>query len=324
MEQIMDGIYEVKLPLKGSSLKELSSYIIKGHEKSCIIDVGFADRESDQILNQAVRELNLDRQRTDILLTHSHNDHCGNLIHMYQDFGNVFCSRWDSEKINLTGREKLMEEVRSSMIACGMPQLLFSQMDRDAFAKTGIPDACIRVVKDGDVLQYGGYKLKVMELKGHMPGQLGFYDEDMQVLFPGDHVLNKITPNIGYYGEKEHSLSDYIENLKKIRDLNVTHVFPAHRGEIKNLKEVVDHILEHHEERLDEITGVLYTKPMCAYEVAGKVKWYYKEGNFPAYPVMMKWMAASEILAHLEYLYQRGEILRSGTGEQAFIYKCKM
>lgn len=324
MEQIKEGIYEVKLPLKGSSLKELSSYIIKGDERSCVIDVGFADEESDWILNRAVDDLRLDRKKTDILLTHSHNDHCGNLIHMYQDFGVIYCSQWDSRKISASGKEKAMEEVRESMGKCGIPQLLLSQIDWEDFAEPGIPDDCIKMIKDGDILQYGTYRLKVMELKGHMPGQLGFYDEDMEILFPGDHVLNKITPNIGYYEEGEHSLADYIKNLKKVRNLKVKHVFPAHRGEIKHLKERVDNILEHHEERLDEITGVLYSKPMCAYEVAGKVKWYYKEGNFPAYPVMMKWMAASEILAHLEYLYQRGEILRSGEGKQAFIYKCKI
>ena len=110
---------------------------------------------------------------------------------------------------------------------------------------------------------YGRYRFRVMDLKGHMPGMIGFYDEGAGIFFCGDHVLNKITPNIGYYKEGDHSLANYISNLKKIRNLPVTHVFPAHRGEIACLSDRVDEILEHHRERLDEITGVLSAKPMC-------------------------------------------------------------
>ena len=161
----------------------------------------------------------------------------------------------------------------------------------------------------------------MIDLKGHMPGMIGFYDEGSGIFFPGDHVLNKITPNIGYYEEGDHSLANYIKNLEKIRDLPVSHVFPAHRGEVLSLQTRVDEILEHHRERLDEITGVLATKPMCAFEVAGKVKWYYKEGCFKDYPLVMQWMATSEILAHLQYLWERGEVIRFGGPEETYIYR---
>lgn len=121
--------------------------------------------------------------------------------------------------------------------------------------------------------------------------------------------------------EGDHSLANYINNLKKIRNLPVTHVFPAHRGEISCLSERVDEILEHHRERLDEITGVLSAKPMCAFEAAGKMTWYYKEGNFQNYPLVMKWMATSEILAHLQYLWEQGEVSRFGGPGETYIYR---
>ena len=263
----------------------------------------------------------MDKKNTDILLTHSHQDHCGNLPSLYQEFGSVCCSLWDS--IRISGRDPVTkyDYLKYNFLKCGMPDALLEQMpkkdDMDAF----VPLEKIKIVKDGDILTYGKYHLKVMDLKGHMPGLIGLYDEQEEILFPGDHVLNKITPNIGFYGDGYRSLTNYIENLKRVRDLKVKHVFPAHRGEIKCLSERVDEILEHHEERLDEITGVLFTKPMCAYEVAGKVKWYYKEGNFKAYPAFMKWMATSEILAHLEYLHERGEVSRSGGENESYLYR---
>ncbi|MBT9776631.1 MBL fold metallo-hydrolase [Clostridium sp. MCC353] len=320
-ERILDDIYEVKLPLKGSSLKELSCYIIKGQDRSCIIDVGFATEECDRILREAVEELGLDKKHTDILLTHTHQDHCGNLPNLYQEFGGVCCSRWDSIRISGNDPVSKYDYLKYNFLKCGMSTSLLEQMPKDEDLDSSVPLENIRVLSDGDVLTYGKYRLKVIDLKGHMPGLIGFYDEEQEILFPGDHVLNKITPNIGFYGEEYHSLTNYVANLKKVRDLKVKHVFPAHRGPIKDLQARVDEILEHHEERLDEITGVLYAKPMCAYEVAGKVKWYYKEGNFQAYPVVMKWMAASEILAHLQYLYERGEIVRAGGEGESYIYR---
>ena len=69
VKQVAEDIYEVKLPLKGSSLKELSSYIIKGQDRSCIIDVGFETEECTQILLDAAEELGLCCGNTDILLT---------------------------------------------------------------------------------------------------------------------------------------------------------------------------------------------------------------------------------------------------------------
>ena len=236
MEQIADNIYEVKLPLKGSSLKELSCYIIKGQDRSCIIDVGFATEDCDRILRQAVEELNLDKSKTDILLTHSHQDHCGNLPNLYQEFGSVCCSLWDSIRISGNDPVSKYEYLRYNFLRCGMPAALLEQMPKDDDMDASVSMDKIRILEDGDVLDYGGYRLTVMALAGHMPGLVGFYDEQKEIFFPGDHVLNKITPNIGFYGDEYPSLSNYVKNLKRVRDLKVKHVFPAHRGEIKDLR----------------------------------------------------------------------------------------
>lgn len=321
VKQVADDIYEVKLPLKGSSLKELSSYIIKGQDRSCIIDVGFETEECTQILLDAAEELGLCCGNTDILLTHSHRDHCGNLPNLYRRFGRIVCSVWDGMEITWQDPKSRDEYMRNSFLKCGISLGLLKKMPPQIDVSVPIPSKKVCTVAEQDVLSYGKYRFRVIDLKGHMPGMIGFYDEGSGIFFPGDHVLNKITPNIGYYEEGDHSLANYIKNLEKIRDLPVSHVFPAHRGEVLSLQTRVDEILEHHRERLDEITGVLATKPMCAFEAAGKVKWYYKEGCFKDYPLVMQWMATSEILAHLQYLWERGEVIRSGGPEETYIYR---
>ena len=211
--------------------------------------------------------------------------------------------------------------MENSFLKCGIPGKLLEHMPPQIDISVPVPPEKISVAEEQDVLSYGRYRFRVLDLKGHMPGMIGFYDEGAGIFFCGDHVLNKITPNIGYYKEGDHSLANYFNNLKKIRNLPVNHVFPAHRGEIVCLSERVDEILEHHRERLDEITGVLSAKPMCAFEAAGKMTWYYKEGNFQNYPLVMKWMATSEILAHLQYLWEQGEVSRFGGPGETYIYR---
>lgn len=215
MNQVAEDIYEVKLPLKGSSLKELSSYIIKGRERSCIIDVGFETEECTKILLDAADELALDRSRTDILLTHSHRDHCGNLPNLYQHFGRIRCSAWDAMEI--TGQDPIPREayMENSFLKCGIPGKLLERMPPQIDISVPVPQEKVSAAEEQDVLSYGRYRFRVMDLKGHMPGMIGFYDEGAGIFFCGDHVLNKITPNIGYYKEGDHSLANYISNLKK-------------------------------------------------------------------------------------------------------------
>ena len=41
IDEVMDGLYRIEVPLPNSPLKELNSYIIKGDDRNLIIDTGF-------------------------------------------------------------------------------------------------------------------------------------------------------------------------------------------------------------------------------------------------------------------------------------------
>lgn len=57
IKQIYPGIYQVQLPLRGNPLKELNCYIIKGSERSLVVDTAFNQEEARSILLGALEQL---------------------------------------------------------------------------------------------------------------------------------------------------------------------------------------------------------------------------------------------------------------------------
>lgn len=98
-----------------------------------------------------------------------------------------------------------------------------------------------------------------------VPGHLCFADADRRVLFSGDHVLPKITPNISMHPQQRaNPLQDFFDSLRKVAELDASgphDVLPAHEYRFAGLSGRVAHLLAHHEERLDEIEKALRERP---------------------------------------------------------------
>ena len=62
-----------------------------------------------------------------------------------------------------------------------------------AFTRMALPD---RLLEHGDVADLPGWSLRAVHTPGHTPGHLCFAEERTGLLFSGDHVLPRITPNI--------------------------------------------------------------------------------------------------------------------------------
>ena len=164
-------------------------------------------------------------------------------------------------------------------------------------------------LEDGDVLEYGGHALRCIWTPGHTPGHMCLYETDRQWLFCGDHILFHITPNICRWSGCTDSLGDYLESLKKIRDLPVKLLLPAHREETGVLSERIDELLAHHERRIANTLEVIGQHPgWNAYEIAGEMKWKISARNWADFPLTQKLFAVGETDAHLDYLEVRGKI----------------
>jgi glyoxylase-like metal-dependent hydrolase (beta-lactamase superfamily II) len=154
-----------------------------------------------------------------------------------------------------------------------------------------------------------GLDLRAVHTPGHTPGHLCFYDEPRRLLFGGDHVLPRISPNIPSAHGDMDPLGDFLASLAKIRDVEVDEVLPAHEWRYRDLAMRVAQLEQHHEHRLAELLAILREHPgTVPWELAGLLTW---SRPWSSYDGFMRISALGETTAHLAQLVTRGEVVVS-------------
>jgi glyoxylase-like metal-dependent hydrolase (beta-lactamase superfamily II) len=321
MLEICKNIYKIPVALPGSPLKELNAFLIKGEDRSLLIDTGFCAEESRRSLFGGLNELSVDIHDTDVFLTHFHADHAG-LVDVLKNKNNrVYISEADSRGISRELNEDFWSYVKNQSLLIGFPRGgELDYREHPAYIHRAKNAVECSYLKEGDELSYGGYTFTVLDLKGHTPGQLGLYEKESQLLFSGDHILNKITPNICCWDFDHDYLGYFLENLKKVEKLKVKTVFSGHRAFVEDPGKRIGELLAHHARRLENARQILRNKPSTAYECSRLIKWDFLGGYFPNFPVPQQWFASSEMLAHLQMLYLTGEADRELSSEGFFVY----
>ena len=123
------------------------------------------------------------------------------------------------------------------------------------------------------------------------------------------HILPATFPNVGLHSQSgPDPLPNYLRSLKAIEDLDVDLVLPAHEHVFSGLKQRVQELLRHHEERRKAIVGALQEGPQTAYEVSLKIPWIVNgvTMSFDRLQTLDKRLAVMSALAHLEPLCTEG------------------
>ena len=88
------------------------------------------------------------------------------------------------------------------------------------------------------------------------------------MLFAGDHVLPKITSNVGLYSSsRDDPLGDFLTALHAVAALPVRRVLPAHGDPFDDLPGRVEALLAHHALRLEATLDALDGAERNAYSV---------------------------------------------------------
>jgi glyoxylase-like metal-dependent hydrolase (beta-lactamase superfamily II) len=310
IEEILTDLYRIELPLPRNPLKSINCYVIIGRHRNLIIDTGMNREECKAVLFPSIEKLGIDLNKTDLFVTHLHADHFGLTGDLASDSSKCYFSRAETKIVK---GERHWADLLDFFLANGFPEeeLRKSMASHPGYLYSPRRLVDITAVDDGQILEVDGFRLKCIETPGHSPGHMCLYDINKKILFSGDHILFDITPNISYWPEMGDSLREYLTSLEKVSKLDVSLVLPGHRRSWHNHQERIKELKKHHRVRLDEAVAALKQGDKTAYEVAPQITWKIEYTDWDKFPIVQKWFAVGETIAHLHYLVNDGVVKKN-------------
>lgn len=308
------GIHQLKI-LVPIPLGFVSAYLIEGPEGWTVLDTGFDYPDGRAAWEAGAASLGLDLRRevSRILVSHFHPDHLGAARWLQELSGAPVYMLWEEiENSRLVWEgEGAVAALVDSLILNGMPRELAEEAGSGMRANLELPERLVEL-RVGEQIALGEGVARVVHAPGHADYQYVLHDEGRGLLFAADHVLMKITPNIGLWPETlPHPLARYLKALSGMRGMNADLVLPGHGPIFHDLQGRIDELLLHHEERLELMHAEIQGRPKTPFEVSGAV---FRE----TLTLYERCFALAETLAHLEYLALEGRARRVEEGGLAF------
>ena len=304
------GIHTLTLPLPWE-LETVNVHLVELDDGFLLVDSGLGDSECFDALELALRSGAAGREIrwNDIrllLLTHLHPDHIG-LSWTILELSGARLAMHRAEAQFLT---QVMKDDRSPfflevMANAGVPAGMQGQIERALgdVRRHYRAHQTDWLLEGGERIPARGDTLEAVWTPGHSPGHVCLYSPRYRYLISGDHLLESITPNIGWQPNQD-TLADYLDSLERLRPLDVDLILPSHGGPFRGHRERIRATTEHHAARCSEILAHIAKVPLTAHALVEQM-WPAKLSAFHHY------FAVSEILAHLDYMERRGRVASS-------------
>lgn len=310
IEEIREKLFRIEIPLPQNPLKALNSYYIQGDERNLLIDTGFNREECRKAMDEAVQELGISMENTDILVTHVHSDHSGLVGYLASPETKIYTGEY-TQKGLLQSRDfknYFVELVtQSGLIEMG----LFEDVSiHPGYRFRSEKVENVTVVGDQTVIRVGDFSLQCIVTTGHAPDHICLYDQKHKLFFSGDHILGTITPNNTIWESpwtvNVDYLAEYFKSLDKVMDFDIELTLPGHRQPILDYRQRIEELKLHHQNRLDNVLDILGSRSMTGAQVASKMKWDLSIKSWDDFPLAQKLFAAGEALSHLSHLVCKG------------------
>lgn len=161
-------------------------------------------------------------------------------------------------------------------------------------------DLAVDAVDEGAELRTEGATLRALWTPGHAWDHLCWYMPEERALFTGDVVLGAGTTVIPPDGD----LADYLASLRRLLELDVAVIYPAHGPAIHTPRQKIESYLAHRALRDQQILDGLAAGERT---VPGLVRRIYVD-----VPEFLHAAAAMSVNAHLRKLEREGAVARDG------------
>ena len=311
--EIAPGVHWVRMPLP-FVLKWINLWLIEDGEGWTVVDTGIALEQSREYWRQIFDATLKGKPVARVICTHMHPDHMGLAGWICRKFG---AELWMSRLEYITGRMLVADTGREAPQE-GVKFYRAAGWDEDAIdsyrirfggfgkAVSRLPDA-YRRLSDGDAIEIGGRRWRVITGNGHCPEHVCLWQEELKLFISGDQVLPRISSNVSVFPTEPEAdpLNDWIESCKKLRDSvpNDVLVLPSHNEPFRGLHERLSNLIDGHERSLARVLDRLEQEPKRVVDLFGAL-FARKIG-----PDLLG-MATGETIAHLNCLIGRGLVRR--------------
>jgi glyoxylase-like metal-dependent hydrolase (beta-lactamase superfamily II) len=312
---IGDGITQMRLPMTGTPMRHVNSYLIEDDDGPTLVDCGWKADDVLEALRAGLRSRGLTPEAIRrVAITHHHFDHyglAGTLVRAGVPDLAMHERDWDVAREHLGDPAAFDAESDRWLERNGYP--VEPSAADDFYAQRTELTEPTRLLADGERLG----RLRAVWTPGHTPGHLCFVDERSGRMLTGDHVLDPVTPHVGIWVDgRGDPLGDYLASLNKVAAGGLSRALPAHGEPFDDLGRRVQELLAHHERRERQVLDALATGEAHAAAIAQRLPWTRRKTPFDELGEWHQQFAVSETLAHLEHLRARGEITRETRGDR--------
>lgn len=262
--QVSPSVRAVQVPDDDPMHTQMTSIYVVGKDQVLSIDSG----EELERFRWMLRGYLAAVERAEIALagiTHHHLDHSGNL-------------KWIREHYNA---DILVH-------AEGVPLL-----------EEQLPDAGVKMLSEGQVIDLGSTKVRVLATPGHSIDSVCYYIEDEGVLFTGDTMLGSTSTTVW-------DLSMYMATLQRLQTLpNLEVICPGHGPLIHDPRERIQGYIDHRNKREQQIVQTLA-------EQGEQTSWDIMLKMYPEIDTRLRFAANINVETHLTKLEREGRLKAHG------------
>lgn len=308
LEPVAPGVRRLRLPVP-FPMGWVNVYALEEGKGFALVDAGYPTPEARRLLRETLRWQGL---RPEILvITHAHPDHFGMAAELQEEFG---CEVWMAREELLWAESyqpgrPAWERLAAGLAAEGMPadRVRAAVHSGQRIWACTPPPRVQRFLQPEEEVNLG-QRWRILITPGHAPAHVCLFHPDSGTLVAGDHLLPKITPNIGRWPSgPPDPLDDFLRSLAQLRELPVRRVLPGHGDPYQGFRERLQELAQHHRDRLQAVLQTIREAPRSGYEVCLALFGNDLDGHNERFAMV-------ETLSHLGYLERRGHLLRTEDG----------